>query len=69
MRYTHAMFNKEFPNDDVCLDAIFQERYGDVNSLEPKDRPSLATIHHYVKKLDFTTKNLYPVPLAVLRLD
>jgi transposase len=30
MRYTIAMFNKDFPNDDVCLDTIFQNRYGDV---------------------------------------
>jgi transposase len=25
-------FHREFPNDDVCLDTIFKERYGDVDT-------------------------------------
>lgn len=28
MRYTYAQFNKEYPNDDACLEEIFQNRYG-----------------------------------------
>ncbi|HKU18281.1 MAG TPA: IS1595 family transposase [Candidatus Saccharimonadales bacterium] len=32
MRYTYKRFAAEFPNDDVCLDAIFQMRYGDVTT-------------------------------------
>lgn len=39
MRYTHAQFMKDFPNEDVCLDTIFQERYGDV-----KDCPRCGVI-------------------------
>lgn len=31
MRYTVIQFHKDFPDDDACLDSIFQERYGDVN--------------------------------------
>jgi len=30
MRYTIKDFNKDFPNDDVCLDTVFENRYGDV---------------------------------------
>lgn len=30
MRYTIKQFNEEYPDDNACLDAIFQERYGDV---------------------------------------
>lgn len=30
MRYTHSQFMKDFPDEDTCLDTIFQERYGDV---------------------------------------
>jgi len=32
MRYTSKQFHKDFPNDDVCLDTIFQNRYGDVDT-------------------------------------
>lgn len=31
MRYTVKQFRADFPNDDVCLDTIFKERYGDVD--------------------------------------
>ena len=30
MRYTHDQFMQDFDSEDVCLDTIFQERYGDV---------------------------------------
>jgi transposase len=30
MRYTYKHFQELYPNDDVCLDKIFQDRYGDV---------------------------------------
>lgn len=30
MRYTHQQFMKDFPDEDTCLDAIFNDRYGDV---------------------------------------
>ncbi len=39
MRYTIKQFQQDFPNDDVCLDTIFQNRYGDV-----KDCPSCGVI-------------------------
>lgn len=32
MRYTIKQFHEDFPNDDVCLDTIFQNRYGDVDT-------------------------------------
>lgn len=32
MRYTVKQFRQDFPNDDVCLDVIFQNRYGDVKT-------------------------------------
>lgn len=32
MRYTVKQFRADFPNDDVCLDTIFKERYGDVDT-------------------------------------
>jgi transposase-like protein len=31
MRYTVKQFRADFPNDDVCLETIFKERYGDVD--------------------------------------
>lgn len=31
MRYTQNQFRLDFPNDDVCLDTIFQNRYGDLD--------------------------------------
>lgn len=30
MRYTVKDFNKQFPDDDICLQAIFDMRYGDL---------------------------------------
>lgn len=30
MRYTVSDFNKQFPNEDTCLDIAFEKRYGDV---------------------------------------
>ena len=39
MRYTVAQFNKEYPDEDTCLDKVFQERYGDV-----KNCPSCGVI-------------------------
>lgn len=32
MRYTKKQLDAEYPDDDACLDAIFQERYGDVDT-------------------------------------
>lgn len=30
MRYTYTDFNKQFPDEDTCLDIAFEKRYGDV---------------------------------------
>jgi transposase-like protein len=30
MRYTLKDFQKEYPNDDACLEAVFQDRFGNV---------------------------------------
>jgi transposase-like protein len=32
MRYTKKQFDSDFPNDDVCLNTIFQNRYGHVKT-------------------------------------
>jgi transposase-like protein len=40
MRYTVKQFSKDFPNDDVCLDTIFENRYGDV-----KDCPKCGVVN------------------------
>lgn len=32
MRYTVKQFRAEYPDDDTCLDTIFQNRYGDVDT-------------------------------------
>jgi len=32
MRYTVAQFHKDFPSDDVCLQTVFENRYGDVTT-------------------------------------
>lgn len=40
MRYTIKDLKKDYPNDDVCLDSIFQNRYGDV-----KDCPSCGVVN------------------------
>lgn len=32
MRYTIKQFKSEYPDDDVCLDAVFQNRYGDIQA-------------------------------------
>lgn len=32
MRYTVAQFRKDFPNDDICLDTVFQNRYSGVTT-------------------------------------
>ena len=39
MRYTIKQFNEEYPNDDVCLDTVFENRYGDV-----KDCPKCGVV-------------------------
>jgi transposase-like protein len=39
VRYTKKQFDADFPDDDTCLDTIFQERYGDV-----KDCPRCGVI-------------------------
>ncbi len=31
MRYTKKQFDAEYPTDDACLDAVFQNRYGDID--------------------------------------
>lgn len=31
MRYTVKQFNAEFPDDDACLEKVFQDRYGDLS--------------------------------------
>lgn len=31
MSYTITQFNQDFPSDDVCLDVLFQNRYGSLN--------------------------------------
>ena len=40
MRYTVADFNKEFPDEDSCLQRVFDDRYGDV-----KDCPYCGVIN------------------------
>lgn len=40
MRYTISQFNKDFPNDDACLDTVFANRYGDV-----KDCPKCGVVN------------------------
>lgn len=30
MRYTFAQFKEEYPNDDACLESVFENRYGDL---------------------------------------
>ena len=30
MKFTIKEFNKQYPNDDVCLDELFQARFGDI---------------------------------------
>lgn len=30
MRYTKKMFDAEYPDDDACLDSVFQNRFGDL---------------------------------------
>lgn len=32
MRYTFADFKKEYPNDNACLEAVFQNRYGNLDT-------------------------------------
>lgn len=32
MRYTVTQFRKDFPSDDVCLQTVFENRYGDVTT-------------------------------------
>lgn len=39
MRYTKKQFDLDFPDDDACLDEIFQQRYGNV-----KDCPRCGVI-------------------------
>lgn len=31
MRYTKAQFDKDFPTDDACLQAVFENRFGDLD--------------------------------------
>lgn len=32
MRYTYKQFQKLYPNDDACLDMVFQNRFGDLKA-------------------------------------
>lgn len=40
MRYTLKDFQKQYPNDDVCLEAVFQDRFGKV-----KDCPKCGVVN------------------------
>lgn len=47
MKYTISQFHKEFPDEDACLDTIFQNRYGDLDTC-----PKCGVIDTKFYKLD-----------------
>jgi len=47
MRYTKKQFDREYPNDNVCLEAVFQARFGD---LEFCPRCAAQTKFYKIKK-------------------
>ncbi|HEX5554715.1 MAG TPA: IS1595 family transposase [Chitinophagaceae bacterium] len=49
MRYTKKQFEAEYPNDDTCLEAIFQNRFGDLEAC-PKCGVAGATFHRVKKR-------------------
>lgn len=42
MKYSIIDFQREFPNDDVCLDYIFKKKYGDAKYYRVQGRKSYA---------------------------
>ena len=59
-KYTLDTLNKEFPNDDVCLDFIFQKRYG---HLEYCPRCAVKTRFYRIK-----TRKYYKCPHCAFEL-
>lgn len=69
MRYTYKDFKKEYPNDDACLEAIFQDRFGHV-----KFCPSCGaeTTFYRVKKrqcyaCQWCSYQLFPLAKTIFR--
>lgn len=69
MRYTKKQFDAEYPNDDACLEAVFQNRFGDL-----KFCPKCAaeTTFHRVKKrqcyaCQWCSYQLFPLADTIFR--
>lgn len=70
MRYTFKQFKEEFPNDDVCLDAVFQNRYGGLKAC-PKCGVVKATFHRVKKRQCYACAHcggqLFPLADTIFR--
>ncbi len=70
MRYTKKQFEAEYPNDDACLEAVFQDRYGNL-----KVCPSCGVIDakfYRVKKrqcyaCEYCSYQLFPLANTIFR--
>lgn len=53
-KFTVKQFNEKYPNDDVCLDAIFKYRFGDLKNCPRCERET--TFHKIAKKRCYKCK-------------
>lgn len=64
MRYTYEDMKKQFPDDDACLDKLFQDRYGDLEAC-PKCGVTPAKFYRIKKRTAYACKDcrhqLYPL--------
>lgn len=70
MRYTFKQFKEEYPDDNTCLDSVFQNRYGDLECC-PKCGVVKATFHRVKKRQCYACAHcghqLYPLADTIFR--
>ena len=69
MRYTKKQFEAEYPNDDACLEAVFQNRFGDLKFCP---RCAAETTFYRVKKrqcyaCQWCSYQLFPLAGTIFR--
>jgi transposase len=70
MRYTFAQFKAQYPDDDTCLDAVFQNRYGGLQCC-PKCGVVNARFYRVKKRQSYACEwcghQLYPLADTIFR--
>jgi hypothetical protein len=64
MKYTKKIFEKEFPTDDVCLDYIFNQRFG-----KDFECPKCQKVDSFVFHYNARSSSLHPFHLLMARIS